>query len=113
MACSGLHCDGCSSCGGGGRAAVAVVVLGAVSALGSTIAAVLADLLAVALVVLSAATVAMVTGLAVKMRRGDRQLVHWHQERLPAPAPVKAISGKQAGVYVITSRAERVREPGR
>lgn len=90
-----------------------VVVLGAVAALGSTIAAVLADLLTVALVVLSAATVAMVAGLAVKMRRGDRELVTWHRPELPAPGSVKAISGAQAGVYVITSRAEPVREPRR
>jgi hypothetical protein len=111
VACSGIHCDGCGSCGGG-RAVAVVVVLGAVAALGSTVAAALADLLTIALVVLSAAVVAMVTGLAVKMRRGRRGLVQWHQEQLPAPAPVKAISGQRVGAYVIR-QAEPVREPRR
>jgi hypothetical protein len=79
-----------------------VVALAAVAAFGSTIAAVLADLLTVALVVTSVATVAMVAGLAVKMRRGDRRMVTWHQaQRLPAPVPVKAISGARVGAYVI------------
>jgi hypothetical protein len=112
MACSGLHCDGCSSCGGG-RLAVAVVVVAAVAAFGSALAAFLADVLAVALVVLSAATVAMVAGLAVKMRRGRLSLVQWHQERLPPPVPVKAISGAKVDAYVVTTRPARVREPRR
>jgi hypothetical protein len=84
-----------------------------VAALGSTIAAVLADLLTVAIVVLSAAVVAMVTGLTVKMRRGRLSLVQWHQEQLPPPAPVKAISGAEVGAYVVTERPARVREPRR
>jgi ABC-type Na+ efflux pump permease subunit len=114
MACSGIHCDGCGSCGGGGRAVAVVVAAAAVAAFGSAVAAVVADLITAALIVTSLATMAMVTVLAVKMRRGDRRMVQWHRPAvLPAAAPVKAISGKQAGVYVITSRAEQMREPRR
>ena len=90
-----------------------VVALVAVASVGSAVATVVADLITAALIVTSLATAGMVAALTVKMRRGDRQLVHWHQERLPAPVPVKAISGKQAGVYVITSQAEQIREPRR
>jgi len=112
--CSGMHCPGCAGCAGGGPPVVlAVVVLGAVAALGSTIAAVLADVLTVALVVTSVATVAMVTALTVKMRRGRLSLVQWHQEQLPPPAPVKAIGGAKVGAYVVTGRLARVREPRR
>jgi hypothetical protein len=100
MACSGLHCEGCSSCGGG-RAVAVVVVLGAVAALGSTVAAVLADLLTVALVVTSVATVAMVAALTVKVRRGRLSLVQWHRPQLPPPVPVRAISGAKVGAYVV------------
>jgi hypothetical protein len=68
----------------------------------------IAQLVTAALVVTSLAAVAMVAGLTVKVRRGRRELVQWHRPAvLPAAAPVKAISGKQAGVYVITGQAER------
>jgi hypothetical protein len=109
MACSGIHCDGCGSCGGGGRAVAVGVVLVAVAAFGSAIAAVVADVITAALIVTSLATVAMVAALTVKMRGGDRRMVHWHQEQLPAPGPVKAISGARVGAYVVRQGEQKAR----
>jgi hypothetical protein len=98
MACPGLHCPGC---GGGVLPVAEILAFAAVVTVGSAIATFLADVIMAALIVTSVATAGMVAFLAVKMRRGDRQLVWWHQAQLPAPAPVKAISGARVGAYIV------------
>jgi len=77
----------------------------AVAGFGTAIAAVLADILTVALVTSVLALAGMVTLLAVKWRRDGLWLVQWHRPAaVAAPEPVQVIQWPHVTAEVISRR---------